>query len=172
MSHSFNFIRGAGCSYAVPHLTSPVLRWAFHRSRIILQSLNSSSPLLLQYSLFPRPLLSPVLPLSYFEKGVFSLRVLSINASSVFQFTPPFLPPSPFCLSLRLTVTWIGSVQATPSHWTSYSYTHVDTHRPTRGNLCMVQWFFSSATTLMHTLYSETQMNMRYPITLLILQMS
>lgn len=110
---------------------------SFYRSWIILQSLNHYPSSLLQYSLFPRLLF-------LLEMG-FSLFCLLL----LFSLT---LSLSPFYRSLGLTMTWIGFVQTTPSHWTSYSYTHVDTHKTTQDILCMVQWFSSSATPDVHCL--------------------
>lgn len=118
--------------------------------------------ILFQYFLYFQmscPLSCPVL--FSWEKGVFSLRAQSINPSSVLSyFSPSSLYPSLFMcaslsLSLCLTVTWIGSVKTTPSHWTRYSNTHictVDTCITTWSNLCTctVQWFSSSTNPVVH----------------------
>lgn len=137
-------MQNTSASYSVStFLTSPALSWAFTDLEWVSNHYSSS---LLQYSSFPSLLFLWEMGFSQRESWAF------IPALFTPSFPPPALSLSPFCRSLGLTMTWIGFVQTTPSHWTSYSYTHVDTHKTTQDILCMVQWFSSSATPDVHCL--------------------
>lgn len=140
--------------------TSSSPTWAFHIPSITLLHHYSSFTTVFLFSKSSHPLSSLLFCHLLRGKGVFSVRAQSIQSCSVFCLTSSFPPHSPLlfptvCLSLNLTVTWIGSVENTPSHWTRYSYTHVDPRREPHGTTCVWSDDFPVQLTRMSTTYTH-----------------